>query len=81
MEIGCLNQDFQDYEWFLVLSELGRSGNVRVSRAHYSTLLGLGKVETIEVHDLVPCCYEVSDKRLLRIITPVDLRNGSELGA
>ena len=56
------------------------SGNVKVSRAHCSTLLGLGKVETVKIHDLVPRCYEITDKYFLRIITPVDLRNGSELG-
>src|SRR5207302_4768885 len=38
-----------------------------------------GEVEAIEVHDLVPRSYEVADELLLRIVTCVDLGNGSEL--
>ena len=42
--------------------------------------LALGKVEAIEIHDLVPCSHEIPYKRVLRVITGVDFRNGSELG-
>ncbi len=39
-----------------------------------------GKVEAIEIHDLVPRSHKVTHKRLLRVVTRVDFRNGSELG-
>ena len=38
-----------------------------------------GKVKPIEIHDLVPRSHEVTHKCLLRVITRVDFRNGSEL--
>jgi len=42
--------------------------------------MGSGKVEAIEMHDLVPRGREVTHKRLLRVVTRVDFRDGSELG-
>jgi hypothetical protein len=39
-----------------------------------------GEVEAIEVHDPVPRSHEVTHKRLLRVVTRIDLRDGSELG-
>ena len=38
------------------------------------------EVEAIEVHDLVPRRHEVTHELLLRVVTCVDLRDGSELG-
>ena len=38
-----------------------------------------GKIETIEIHDLVPRGHEVKHKVLLRIVTRVDLNNCSQL--
>src|SRR6266542_6181426 len=45
-----------------------------------STSLRSGKVEAIESHHLVPCSHEVTHEPLLRVVTRVDLRDGSELG-
>ena len=42
-------------------------------------LLSSGKVEAIEVHDLVPAGYEVFDEFLLRVFVSVDLGDGSKL--
>ena len=39
-----------------------------------------GKVEAIKVHHLVPRSHEVFHKRLLRVITCIDFREGPELG-
>ena len=38
------------------------------------------QVEAIKVHDLVPRSHEVTYECLLRVVTRVDFRDGSELG-
>jgi hypothetical protein len=38
------------------------------------------KVETIQIHDLVPRSYKVAHKLLLRVVTRIDFRNRSKLG-
>ena len=52
-------------------------GNASVSLFFGFTII---KVESIEIHDLVPRCHEVTYKCLLGIITPVDFCDGTELG-
>ena len=44
------------------------------------TSLELSKVETIEIHHLLPCRHKLTYERLLRVVTRIDFRNGSELG-
>src|SRR5450755_453258 len=39
-----------------------------------------GEFEAIEVHDLVPRCYEVTHELLRRVVRSVNLRDGPELG-
>ena len=43
------------------------------------TSFKLDKVETVKVHDLVPCSHEVMHKCLRSVITRVDFRDGSKL--
>ena len=51
-------------------------------RAMVQTLryAGSGKVEAIKIHYLVPHGHKVAHKRLLRVVTCIDFRDGSELG-
>jgi len=39
-----------------------------------------GEVEAVEVHYLVPHRYKVVNELFFRVITPVDFRQGTELG-
>ena len=41
--------------------------------------IGIDKVESIEVHDLVPRGHEVAHELLLRVVARVDLRERTEL--
>src|SRR5208283_3398366 len=41
---------------------------------------GSGKVVAIKVHHLVPRRHEVLHKRLLRVVTSIEFRDGPELG-
>ncbi len=43
-------------------------------------MLRLRKVEAIKIHHLVPRTHKVTHKRLLRVVTCIDFREGSELG-
>jgi len=45
----------------------------------YSLRLG-GKIEAIEIHDLIPRSHEVAYEGLLRVVRRVDFRDGSKLG-
>ncbi len=45
-----------------------------------STSLRSGEVEAIKIHHLVPRSHKVTHKRLLRVVTCIDFRDGSELG-
>ena len=45
-----------------------------------STSLRSGKIEAIKIHYLIPRSHKVTHKRLLRVVTCVDFRYGSELG-
>src|SRR5579872_795723 len=38
------------------------------------------EIEAVQVHDLAPGGDEVTHERLLRVLTPVRLRDGTELG-
>ena len=49
-------------------------------KCFFSSLLGLGKVEAVKIHHLVPRRHKVTHKRLLRVVAGIDLRDGSELG-
>jgi hypothetical protein len=42
--------------------------------------MGSGKVEAIEIHDLVPRRHEIMDKCLLCIVTCVNFRQSAKLG-
>ena len=64
-----------------ILGELKGGGSARISRSLVFTSPRLGKVETIEIHDLVPRSDEVPHKCFLRVIACIDFRNGAELGA
>ncbi|MCH8959583.1 MAG: hypothetical protein IH835_09065, partial [Proteobacteria bacterium] len=43
------------------------------------TSLRSGKVEAIEIHDLIPHSNEVTNELLLGVVTPVDLSDRPEL--
>jgi len=45
-----------------------------------STSLRSAKVEAIKIHHLVPRSHKVTHEHLLRVVTCVDFREGSELG-
>jgi hypothetical protein len=43
-------------------------------------MLRSGDVETVKVHDFVPRRDKVLEELLLRVLTPVDFRQGPQLG-
>ena len=43
-------------------------------------VLGPGEVKSVKVHYFVPCCYEVVQELLPRVLTCIDFRQGPELG-
>ena len=52
----------------------------RLRKSSKTFMLRSGEVEAVEVHDLIPGCHEVMDKLLLRVGTPVNFCQGTELG-
>jgi hypothetical protein len=51
------------------------------SLAQDSLSLGSFQVETVKVHDLDPCVYEVTHEPLARVVGRVDFRGCPQLGA
>jgi hypothetical protein len=43
-------------------------------------LLRSGDIKSVKVHDLVPSRDKVAQEQLLRVLTSIDFRDGSELG-
>ena len=68
----------------LYLAEIRQGRNLHRLTAYATIRIDtsprLGKVEAIEIHDLVPCSHEVMHEAFLRVITRVDFSDGSELG-
>src|SRR5437764_7502746 len=54
-----------------------RSSDRQCSKVDLS--IGIDKVESIEVHDLVPRGHEVAHELLLRVVARIDLRERTEL--
>ena len=62
----------------LIKNQLLRSHSGKlVDCRHYSILR---QVETVEVHNFVPCRYEVVQEFLLGVLTCVNFRKSAELG-
>ena len=69
--------DFYPLSTFCMVLWLQPGGSIQPGRS--IQLRGSIQVETVQVHDLVPCRHKILNKFFAGIFTGVDLSNGPEL--